>query len=114
MFVHVSFIDGLLIDTGARKMKKQLLSATKDLNVEQLFITHHHEDHTGNIRVLKDLHNCQVYAPEMTCEIMKAPPKLSFIQKVMYGQREAFDGMLRTWCVCMNRIGNGYFRPTYT
>ena len=93
MFVHVYYIDGLLIDTGPKRMQKQLLTATKDLNIEQLFITHFHEDHSGNIRSLQEMHQCKAYASEMTCEVMKAPPKLSFIQQVMYGQREAFEGL---------------------
>lgn len=94
LFTYIYFIDGLLIDTGPLKVNKQVLSATRNLDVEQLFITHHHEDHTGNIHQLQELHDCKVYAPKLTCEIMKAPPSLSFIQKIMYGQRKAYDKLI--------------------
>lgn len=49
MFSHIYFIDGMLIDSGHRNMQKEVLREVSDLDVEQIFITHHHEDHTGNI-----------------------------------------------------------------
>ncbi|WP_456461598.1 MBL fold metallo-hydrolase [Reichenbachiella sp.] len=94
LFTHIYYVDGLLIDTGPLKVRKQVLSSTLDLKVDKIFITHHHEDHTGNIHQLENLHNCKVYAPEMTCEIMKKPPKLSFIQKVVYGERRAHKTLI--------------------
>ena len=89
LFVHIYFVDGLLIDTGQFKLSKHIISATENLSVNQIFITHHHEDHTGNIPVLRRMHNCIAYAPELTCQIMKNPPALSFVQKLYYGQRGA-------------------------
>ncbi|PWJ44948.1 MBL fold metallo-hydrolase [Sediminitomix flava] len=94
LFVHTYFIDGLLIDTGQRKLHKQIIASTKDLPVEKIFITHHHEDHTGNIPSLQKLHQCPVYSSEKTSELMKNPPRLSFIQKVMYSQREAYHDLI--------------------
>jgi glyoxylase-like metal-dependent hydrolase (beta-lactamase superfamily II) len=87
MFSHVYFVDGLLIDTGHSRVSKHVLSATEDLAIDQLFLTHHHEDHTGNIRALKTQHQCPVYASDRCCQIMKAPPKLSLAQKITWGNR---------------------------
>ena len=87
MFSHIYFVDGLLIDTGQSKMRKSIQSAIKPLAIEQIFITHHHEDHTGNIQEIKKLHDCKVYASEACCQIMKEPPKLSFAQKLTWGDR---------------------------
>ena len=39
LFSHIYFVDGLLIDTGQSKMRDSIIAATKDLNVEQIFIT---------------------------------------------------------------------------
>ncbi|GAB5553249.1 MAG: MBL fold metallo-hydrolase [Saprospiraceae bacterium] len=89
LFTHIYFVDGLLLDTGQSIMKKSILAATKKLEVKQIFISHHHEDHTGNIRALKDQHNCEAYASKLCCEMMKAPPKLSFAQKITWGTRPA-------------------------
>jgi glyoxylase-like metal-dependent hydrolase (beta-lactamase superfamily II) len=89
MFVHIYYIDGLLIDTGQRRALKYILKATQGLEVDQMFITHHHEDHTGNIDQLSAEHRCPVFASEQTCIIMRNPPKLSLAQKLLYGVRGA-------------------------
>lgn len=45
--VYSFFIDGVLIDTGSNTLYElfQLWFQTKD--IQQIFITHNHEDHTG-------------------------------------------------------------------
>ena len=88
MFSHIYYIDGLLIDTGQSKAQSRVISETQKLDVEQIFITHFHEDHTGNIEQLMELHKCEVYASEECCQIMKDPPKLSSAQKLIWGDRE--------------------------
>ncbi len=94
LFVYAYYVDGLLIDTCQRKVRAQLLSATQKLNIDQLFLTHHHEDHTGNISDLRREHHCPVFASNRTCQLMKNPPSLSFIQKLMYGSRSADDQLI--------------------
>lgn len=87
LYVYVYFVDGLLIDSGQPNARKQLLAETKNLPLDQVFITHHHEDHNGNIDALRDQHSCPVYAPSLCCEMMKAPPSTSLIQKLTWGVR---------------------------
>src|SRR5690625_7888835 len=41
------FVDGLLIDTGTIRKKKQLVNILNDLPIEKVLLTHHHEDHSG-------------------------------------------------------------------
>lgn len=94
LFAHIYYVDGLLIDTGQSKMRNSILAATEKLEVEQIFITHHHEDHSGNIKALKDQHNCEAYASKLCCEMMKAPPKLSFAQKITWGRRPAQNDLI--------------------
>ena len=90
MVAYIYFVDGLLIDTGQSKVRNKILSETSALNIEQIFITHHHEDHTGNIRPLKEKHQCKVYGSEKCSRIMKNPPKLSAVQKLTWGNREPY------------------------
>ena len=47
MFVHSFFVDGLLIDTGQSNIRKEYMEAISNFHIDQVFITHHHEDHTG-------------------------------------------------------------------
>ncbi|GGD49115.1 MBL fold metallo-hydrolase [Muriicola marianensis] len=102
LFVYQYFVDGLLIDTGQRKAQKRILQANENLEVEQLFITHFHEDHSGNIKALQELHGCEAYASTETCRIMKDPPRISFVQQWLWGKREAcatlvpVEGVIKT------------------
>ena len=102
LFTYLYHVDGLLIDTGQRKARKSILDATDSLDIEQIFITHHHEDHSGNIRPIQQRHNCPVYGSAGCSQLMKNPPALSLAQKLTWGSRPAFnnivvaDGELRT------------------
>ena len=87
LLVYVYFIDGLLIDTGQPRMRKEVLETVKDLPVKQIFVTHHHEDHSGNAPLLKAHFNCPVYAPPLCVEMMKNPPPISLAQKIFWGDR---------------------------
>jgi len=44
-FGHFFYIDGLLIDTGFDHVKNEVLEAVKKLPVQNIVITHQHEDH---------------------------------------------------------------------
>lgn len=90
MTAYIYFVDGLLIDTGQRFVRKQVLSITNELPIKQILITHHHEDHTGNIRAIRDKQHCKVYGSKACGQIMKAPPPLSFAQQLTWGNRESF------------------------
>lgn len=94
LYTYLYYVDGLLIDTGQSKARQRILAETKALTVEQIFITHHHEDHSGNIRALQELHNCEVFASKACCAIMKNPPKLSLAQKLTWGRRPAYPDLI--------------------
>ncbi|MEL7006494.1 MAG: MBL fold metallo-hydrolase [Bacteroidota bacterium] len=96
LFVNIYFVDGLLIDTGQSKAQKAILGTLERLDVKQIFITHHHEDHTGNILTLRDKFKCQVLASPRCCEVMKAPPPLSLAQKLVWGVRPSYSDLIST------------------
>jgi len=87
LFAYVYYVDGLLIDTGQSKARKTILKTLDGLKVDQIYLTHHHEDHTGNAPTLKERFRCPVYAPSKCCDLMKAPPRLSFAQQMIWGTR---------------------------
>ncbi|MEM9001216.1 MAG: MBL fold metallo-hydrolase [Bacteroidota bacterium] len=94
LFAHLFFVDGLLIDTGQFKARNNIVSDTNDLKIDQIFITHHHEDHTGNIIPIKEKHRCKVLGSEACMQLMKAPPKLSMVQKLIWGNREPYHDII--------------------
>ncbi len=93
LLVYVYFIDGLLIDTGQRNAWKTIRQTISGLDIQQVFVTHHHEDHSGNVHYLNDLFGCPTYASARCCEMMKAPPPISLPQKTVWGSRPPFSGL---------------------
>jgi glyoxylase-like metal-dependent hydrolase (beta-lactamase superfamily II) len=94
LFSHIYYVDGLMIDTGHSLMRRQITQKVKSLLVNQLFITHFHEDHSGNLDLLHPHFKCPIYASALCCELMKNPPKISFAQKLTWGNRPAFQGLI--------------------
>ncbi len=84
--VHVFFVDGLLIDTGHSNMRREIVEQIGAWPVEQIFLTHHHEDHTGNLGPLQERFQCPSYASSTCVELMKAPPPISLAQWLSWGK----------------------------
>lgn len=94
MWVYIYYVDGLLIDTGQPKMRKTIRSTIKDLEVEQIFLTHHHEDHSGNLELLSTQFNCPVYGSVECAKLMEDPPSISFAQRMVWGDRPAYHKII--------------------
>ncbi len=88
MYSYFYYIDGLLIDTGHSHMRSHAMEAVKDLPVEQIYITHHHEDHNGNLKAFQEKFKCPTYATAKCAELMKSPPKISFAQWLTWGKTD--------------------------
>lgn len=50
----VYFVDGLLIDSGPPNLERDVARLCQELAVRQCVTTHHHEDHSGNHRLLRE------------------------------------------------------------
>ncbi len=105
LYSHLFFLDGLLIDTGHSNMRKEVVQAVGSLGVEQIFITHHHEDHTGNLAILQPHFACPALASAKCVELMKDPPPISFAQWLTWGARPPFLGLAET----MDRLSTPRF-----
>lgn len=85
LIAYCYFIDGLLIDTCGSRMKNEVTSTLFSLPIEQIFITHHHEDHCGNLTEIQRHFDCSTYAHPTCIETLKNPPQLSFPQWLFWG-----------------------------
>jgi glyoxylase-like metal-dependent hydrolase (beta-lactamase superfamily II) len=88
--VQAYFVDGLLIDTGPGKLREEVLADLSPLPIEQIFLTHHHEDHTGNLAALcAPLPNVPIYAHPRCAALLKNPPRISLAEKLTWGNHTA-------------------------
>ena len=60
------YVDGLLIDTAQRHCQSEVLATLKSLPINQIALTHFHEDHTGNASALRRQHQAVVLASFLT------------------------------------------------
>jgi glyoxylase-like metal-dependent hydrolase (beta-lactamase superfamily II) len=91
-FTSFFFVDGLLIDTGPPHVSREIAAVLARLPVEQVVITHQHEDHTGNCRMIQEKWALPVYAHPLTLKVMAAPPQIQYYRKFMWGDAPACAG----------------------
>lgn len=83
--VHSFFIDGLLIDTGPPKLGRELLHWLKSKPLKQVFITHHHEDHSGNVNPVASQFKVPIYGSLSCSELVQGKVGTSLPQKLFWG-----------------------------
>ncbi|WP_080237203.1 MBL fold metallo-hydrolase [Spirosoma rigui] len=79
------WVDGLLIDTAQRHMQREVLSALSTHRIDQLVLTHFHEDHSGNAAALRHAHQCPILASALTAQrVARGFPLLRY-EKFWFG-----------------------------
>ena len=69
---------GFLIDCGSSRIVKKVIElrdAGKLIDLEGLFITHYHDDHTNDVAACLAEFNCPVYATGPSVDILKHPER---------------------------------------
>lgn len=89
--VSVFFIDGLLIDTGPAKMKKQLIPIFNEWNINKVILTHHHEDHTGMASWIQKNKGIPIYIHELGIKNCEKRIRLPLYRKVFWGEGKPFQ-----------------------
>lgn len=85
--VHVYRLGDVLIDTGFRHARESLRSWPGLQGLQACVLTHHHEDHAGNVKLLARL-GVPLLAPPPVREKMQESPALHLYQKVIWGTFE--------------------------
>ena len=101
MSVLVYVVDGLVIDTGQRNMQKVVLELLQSKKLEQILLTHHHEDHSGNASVLSKRHRIPVTGHFLTVDKLHTGYKILPYQQYVWGKADvveatAFDSAIET------------------
>ena len=92
--VHAFLIDGLLIDTGPPKLSYEITEWLKTKNIQQVFITHHHEDHSGNVNEISEEFGVPIYGSKSCSDLVKGKVDTSLPQKIFWGIPKYTDQVL--------------------
>lgn len=88
------YLDGLLIDTASRQMQREVLQTMAPLRIDQIALTHFHEDHAANAAALRKQHNCPVLAGPLTAERIATSFRLLPYERFWFGPIDPCPGAL--------------------
>ncbi|MBO1002286.1 MBL fold metallo-hydrolase [Pseudogracilibacillus auburnensis] len=88
--VSVFLIDHLLIDTGPNRKQKSLISLFEQWDINDVILTHHHEDHTGLAYWLKHNKDATIHMHPLGATYGQKKARLPLYRRVFWGKRPAF------------------------
>ena len=86
MTVYCYVFGNIMIDTGFFHVQKETLEIAKNNNIKRIFLTHHHEDHSGNAAVIKKAVHADVYGDSLTIKKMSLSFNIPLYQKYIWGK----------------------------
>jgi len=89
--VYCFATDRVLIDTGAASLAKEFTQFFKSLDIEQVMITHFHEDHTGCAAFLQNERQLPIFMNEIMIDYCRKKPDYPMYRKFFWGKRPPFQ-----------------------
>lgn len=86
MTVYCFTFGDVMVDTGQSHMQKQVLKIAAAGNIKQIFLTHHHEDHSGNAAAIQRKLKVSVSGHALTIEKMKQQFPILPYQTYVWGK----------------------------
>lgn len=83
--------DGVLIDTGAQTLLPEFKPFFAKVNVDQVALTHAHEDHTGGARYIQETYGVPIYMSEKTKDESTQRAAYPLYRKLFWGKRQPFS-----------------------
>lgn len=91
MNVYFYLVEDILMDTGQSHMGNTVLSLLNERKISKIFLTHHHEDHSGNASLLNERKNIPVFAHRETVKILSTGFKILPYQMLLWGKAPPVD-----------------------
>lgn len=91
MNVYCYYVDGVLIDTGARTLERELRPFFHQFDMDQVVITHFHEDHTGCAAWLQKEYQLPIYMNEQMIDYCRRKADYPLYRQLFWGRRLPFD-----------------------
>jgi len=89
--VYCFSVDGILIDSGSQTLLPHFTSFFENIDIDQVFLTHDHEDHTGGASFLQKTYDVPVYINEMSVEASAKKATYPLYRKIFWGKRAPFQ-----------------------
>lgn len=86
--VGIYSVGGLLIDTGPASAHKPVGALLETLDVEQVVLTHHHEDHVGNAAAAAGRSGSAPLIHPLGVDLVARAPDLPLYRKIVWGTPE--------------------------
>ncbi len=86
MAVFFYLFDRVMIDTGQSRMAGESLDIAREHQVDRLFLTHHHEDHSGNGALIHNALGTEVFGHGLTRKKLEKPYKILPYQHYVWGK----------------------------
>lgn len=89
--VYSFLIDNTLIDSGSQTLLENFIPWFKKQKIDQLFITHNHEDHTGGATWLQEQKGIPIYIHPDSVEKCKSLEATPMYRQLTWGSRGVFS-----------------------
>ena len=71
MTTHFYIFGDTMIDTGQSRMRKEILEIAASHRIKKIYLTHYHEDHSGNASAIKKQNRADVLGHPLTVELVR-------------------------------------------
>ncbi len=78
--------DDILFDTGLSHCRQEIISWLAGRAISRIYLTHHHEDHSGNAAAIKHILKVPVYGNAITAEKLTKLLPIFPYQRLIWGQ----------------------------
>ncbi len=85
-------VDGLVIDTGPSCLAKEIRPFFSNHPIEQVALTHIHEDHSGMAGWLQEKYSVPVYLHHDSVSYAEQPGQYPLYRHIFWGSRPPFQG----------------------
>lgn len=89
--VFIYNVDGLLVDCGPQSRAEQFTPWIREQNINQVALTHIHEDHSGNANWIQKELKLPVYLHPLAIPLAHERGAYPLYRQKMWGVREIFD-----------------------
>ncbi|MGK7377520.1 MBL fold metallo-hydrolase [Planococcus sp. 1R117A] len=88
--VFVYLVDGMLVDTGPENLGQELIPFYNQHELDQVVLTHNHEDHTGMAAWIQENLKAPIYGHPIGIEVCEKPGDYPPYRQQTWGGRKAF------------------------